>query len=337
MSIKSDSTIRDVAELAQVSLGSVSNFLTGKKPVSTKARARIEAAIAELGFIPNAAVRVMRGGRSHAVAFITPDPGNPYLVEVARGIEDVAVAAGLVVVVCNTQGDSDREEHFARTLAEMRIVGAIAMAAHGTESEEYLQVLEASGAAVVVIGAGEPKSHYAALDTDNFKGGQLAMEHLVSRGHENIALFAGPGAEPAVRDRFAGASRAYADAGFDPTSLRRIDAGAGFTASRLEGAEQVLALAPPPTAVLCANDLLALAVETVALRRGLRIPEDIALVGYDDIDSAQLSTVPLTTVRQPQHELGTAAARLVLALAAGQRPVESDVAFEPELIIRAST
>ncbi|MBO9627075.1 MAG: LacI family DNA-binding transcriptional regulator, partial [Microbacterium sp.] len=134
-------TIREVARLAEVSLGTISNYLNNNKPIAPETRDRIESAIDQLGFIPNAGVRVMRGGRSHAIAFLIPDSGNPFLVEVARGIEDVAIGARHVVVTCNTDGDREREDHYARVLSEMRVVGAVAMAM--SAGETALRRLEA--------------------------------------------------------------------------------------------------------------------------------------------------------------------------------------------------
>jgi LacI family transcriptional regulator len=327
-------TIRDVAQLAQVSLGSISNYLTDKKPVSPKARARIESAIAELGFIPNDAARIMRGGRSHAIGFVIPDAGNPFLTEVARGIEDVAIRSGYVVVSCNTDGDRGREDHYAQALSEMRVVGAVVMAM--STSENHLRKLEASGAVVVIAGSGHHDSGFPTVEVDNIHGGYVAMKHLLERGHRNVVFFGGPGAEPQIDDRYAGCVRAIVEAGLDPDNLTRLDANGNSTAARVAAAESVADLMPGVTAAVCANDLLALALEATLIRRGVSIPEQFAIVGYDDIDTAELAPIPLTTVRQPQYDLGRVAAQLVLDLAAGNEAAEIE-SFVPELVIRATT
>lgn len=327
-------TIRDVAAVANVSLGSISNYLTDKKPVSAEARARIEAAIAELGFIPNEAARIMRGGRSHAIGFVIPDAGNPFLTEVARGIEDVAILAGYVVVSCNTDGDRAREAHYARALSEMRVAGAVVMAM--STSEKHLQKLHASGAAVVVIGHSHLSSAFPTIEIDNVHGGYLAMRHLLDRGHHDMVFLGGPGAAPQIDDRFAGCVRALVEAGRDPAALRRIDATGNSTSARVAAAEQVADLLPGPTAAICANDLLALALESTLLRRDVAIPREFAIVGYDDIEGAQLAPVPLTTVRQPQYELGRVAAQRVLDIADG-RADQPIAPFVTELVVRGTT
>jgi LacI family transcriptional regulator len=327
-------TIRDVAKAANTSVGSISNYLNNTKRVSENTRERIDRAIDELGFIPNSAVRVVLGGRSHAIGFIIPDAGNPFLTEVARGIEDVAIDARNVVIICNTASDPNREAHYARALSEMRVVGAIVMALSTTEA--HMRTLEASGAAVVVLGASAQGSRFPTVGTDNEQGGFLATQHLLERGHRDIAFIGGPGADQAIQDRLAGSRRAFAEAGVDPEKIRRVDAHGGTLSSRMAAAEEVLSLQPRPTAAVCANDLIALALETVLLREDVSVPEEFALVGYDDIEAAETAPVPLTTVRQPKYELGRAAAELVLELAAGVTPQHHNV-FPAELIIRSST
>lgn len=328
-------TIREVARLAEVSLGTVSNYLNDNKPIAPETRERIESAIEQLGFIPNAGVRVMRGGRSHAIAFLIPDSANPFLVGISRGIEDVAIGAKHVVVTCNTDGDPDREEHYARVLSEMRVVGAVVMAMSAGESA--LRQLKASGAAVVVLGGGNHGFGFPGIDVENVHGGYLAMKHLLSLGHQDIVFVGGPGAEPQIDDRYFGCLRALDEFGLDRTRLRRINADGNTTAARRAVAERIVQELPEITAAFCANDLIALTLQSVLLQRGVSIPDQFSLVGYDDIDGAEVATVPLTTIRQPQYELGRAAAELVLALAAGDTATSHARSFEPELVIRSST
>ena len=328
-------TIREVAQLAQVSLGSISNYLSDKKPVSAKVRERIEAAIDELGFIPNDAARIMRGARSHAIGFVIPDAANPFLTEVARGIEDVAIEAGHVVVTCNTNSDRSREDHYVQALSEMRVAGAVVMAM--SASEGHLRKLQASGAAVVIIGSGHAASGFPTIELDSERGGYLAMRHLLERGHRSVVFFGGPGAEPQIEERYQGALRALGEAGLDASIVRRIDSDGNSTAARTAAAEHIAELIPSVTAALCANDLLALVLEATLTRRGIDIPRQFALVGYDDIDRAHLATVPLTTIRQPQYELGRAAARLVIDIAEGRGDTVVPPVFEPELVVRSTT
>jgi LacI family transcriptional regulator len=327
-------TIKDVAALAGVSVGSISNYLTSKKAISASARSRIEAAINELGFIPNSAVRVMRGQRNSAIGFMIPDSSNPFFSEVARGVEDVAIDAGYVVVICNTNGDDDRENHYARALSEMRVVGAIATPT--SASEKNLAQLDASGASIVLLGSGEQPLSFSSVDVDDVTGGMLAAQHLIERGHRDIVFFGGPAASPQIHARFEGLRRGYVAGGLDPSAIRRFDAPGSTTAARLAGAREVIAMTPRPTAAFCANDLLGIALEAELLRAGIAVPDQFEIVGYDDIESAQTAPVPLTTVRQPQFEIGKAAATLLLQQAKQGSP-HQHISFSPHLVEREST
>jgi len=327
-------TIRDVARVAGTSIGSVSNYLNNTTRVSVGTRKRIEDAIDALGFIPNSAVRVVLGARSHAIGFLTPDVPNPSLLEIQRGIEDVAIQAQDVVIVCNTDCDPAREAHYARTLSEMRVTGAIVMASSAAET--HMRTLEASGAVVVLIDADPRRSHFPTINSDNVQGGRIAMEHLLERGHRDIVFVGGPGAEQAVKERLAGAKAAFVNAGLDPAAIRRVDARGGSFASRSAAAEEVLQMRPRPTAALCANDLIALAFQNVLLANHIRVPQDMALVGYDDIEAGQTAPVPLTTVHQSSYEQGKAAAELVLEIAAHGTATPRPT-FPVELIVRQST
>lgn len=327
-------TIRDVAALAGVSLGTISNYLTAKKAISGAARTKIESAIDQLDFIPNTAVRVMRGQRNSAIGFMIPDSSNPFFSEVARGVEEVAIQAGYVVVICNTNGDDGRENHYARTLSEMRVVGAIATPL--SASEKNLRQLEVSGASIVILGSGERPPSFSSVDVDDVAGGLLAGQHLIERGHQDVVFFGGPAADPQIHARFEGLQRAFRTAGLDASDIRRIDAAGGSTAARLEGARRVIAMTDRPSAAFCANDLLAIALETELMRASIPVPDSFEIIGYDDIDSAQTAPIPLTTIRQPQFEIGKAAAELLLAAAQGNGE-RHHVTFQPELVQRGTT
>lgn len=329
-----NATIKDVAALAGVSVGSISNFLTSKKAISDRQRERIQSAIDELGYIPNSAVRVMRGQRNSAIGFMIPDSSNPFFSEVARGVEDVAIEAGYVLVICNTNGDDARENHYARTLSEMRVVGAIATPLSASESN--LSQLAASGASIVLLGSGDHPLAFSSVDVDDVEGGFLAARHLIERGHREIVFFGGPGADPQIHARFEGLRRGFVDSGLDPALIQRIDAPGASTSARLEGARSVIALSPRPTAAVCANDLLAIALEAELLRAGVDIPYQFEIVGYDDIDAAQTAPIPLTTIRQPQFEIGKAAATLLLRQAKDPG-AQKHISFSPELIARSTT
>lgn len=323
-------TIRDVAHRANLSLGTVSNYLTERKPVSKASRSRIEAAIQELGYVPNTAVRVMRGGRSHAVAFLVPEAANPFFSEVARGIEDVAVERGHAVMVCSTEGDSGRERQYSKVLSEMRVRAVVVFPS--VASKELVATLRHSGARVILLGSSGGRG-LSSVTVDDVRGGALAMAHLLELGHRRIAYFGGPRAELQIADRLRGARSMLKKYGLADDLLVRVDTTGTAQAQRLASAREVLAHPFRPTAVMCANDVLALALEVEAVRSGLQVPSDVSLVGYDDIEAAETALVPLTSVHQPHYELGRTAGELAFA--------ESDegrhVVLKPTLVVREST
>ncbi|BDZ52036.1 LacI family transcriptional regulator [Frondihabitans sucicola] len=323
-------TVREVAHRAGVSVGTISNYLNNRKPIAEPTRLRIESAIEDLRFVPNTAVRVMRGARSRVIAFLVPDSGNPYFAEVLRGIEDVAVQHDHVVVTCNTGGRQDLERHYARTLAELRVRATIVVPS--ASSGQQLAFLRESGSHVVGLGLGDSATGHSAVVVDDVHGGRLAMTHLLEGGHRDIAYFGGPAAERQISGRLAGCHAAAEEFGVDPARLVRYDAASNLPVDRSAAARQILDARPGPTAVVCANDVLALALEFEALRAGLRVPEDIAIVGYDDIEGASTAPVQLTTIRQPGYELGHLAAEMAL-----RAPEETEIArFTPVLVIRES-
>jgi|SRR5665647_1288028 len=324
-------TIKDVARAAGVSTGTVSNLINDTKRVGPQTAERITRAISELGFVPNSAVRVIMGGRTHAVGLLVPDATNPFFADVAQGIEDVTFSEDLMVVVCNTMGDPEREEHYTQALAEMRVRGAIALA---TDDDQYLARLARTGARVVTLGTPSGGRDFSNVAISDDVGGYLAVKHLIDRGHRRIALVGGAGAQHQIRERFAGAERAMRESGLDPAEAPRIYVPSATLGDRMDAGRRLIELSPRPTAAFCASDQLALAIEAYVLQAGLVIPDDLALVGYDDIEGAALAARPLTTIRQPQREIGVAAATLVLR---GEQETPESITFDPELVVRQSS
>ena len=174
------STIRDVASHAGVSAATISNFINDTKPISLKTRRKVEAAIAELNFVPNNASRVMRGGRNSAIGFVVPDLPDPFFAEVARGLEDAARALGYVLVACNTYGDPDIERQYVTALAEMRVEGVVVLPASSKVKSTHFSQLRSTGATLVLLGALEGEPDSCSVSFNDEKGGQIAMEHLLS-------------------------------------------------------------------------------------------------------------------------------------------------------------
>ncbi|MFG1946622.1 LacI family DNA-binding transcriptional regulator [Nonomuraea sp. NPDC048826] len=329
-------SIKEVAQLARVSVGTVSNVLNRPEIVSPPTRERVFEAIRELGFVRNEVARHLRVGRSRTVGLVVLDVSNPFFADVAQGAESVADEHDTMMMLCNSAADPDRERRHLDQLEQQRVLGVLITPVDAASPR--LAQLTARGTPVVLVdsAAAGPQCSVA---VDDRLGGRLAAAHLVERGHRRIAFVGGPLSIKQVADRRDGASAAVAAAGegaelvdFEITSL-------GVAAGRAAG-ERLAALpeAQRPTAAFCANDLLALGFLQAMSLRGLRVPDDVAIVGYDDIDFAAAAAVPLSSVRQPRELLGRTAIELLLEeVTAADEHRHRQVIFQPDLVVRESS
>ena len=340
--------MKDVATLAGVAVGTVSNVLNHPDLVRPRTRARVEAAMEQLGFIPNASARQLRAGRSRCLGLVVLDVTNPFFTEVARGVEDYAQAEGYAVILCNSDEAEDKERQYLRVLEEQRVRGILITPVHG--HAPAIKGIRDRGIPVVLLDRPGPAGH-CSVAVDDRRGGELAVAHLLALGHRRIALVNGPLAIRQCADRRRGAYEAVREAGLDAAEvLVEVRVPAMNTRCGADTGDQLRAAAPTlktglapipgpvPTAAFCTNDLLALGLLRRLSQLGVHVPGDIAIVGYDDIDFAADSAIPLTSVRQPKYQLGQTAAKLLLEEA--DRPAQHEhrrIVFTPELITRAST
>jgi LacI family transcriptional regulator len=330
-------SVKDVAAAAGVSLGTVSNVLNRPDLVSAATRVRVEDAMRQLGFVRNEGARQLRAGRSRTLAYVMLDATNPFFTDVAAGIEETAEAADTTLFLCNSDQRAEREDTYLERLAQQRVQG-ILITPVDPESAKLSEV-RGRGIPVVLVDRTRSDRDLCTVSVDDELGGRLAVEHLLDLGHERIAFVGGPERIGQVRDRHAGARAAMVAAGRSPDDLVVV-ATEGLTVAEGLAAGERLAGMPRrtrPTAAFCANDLLALGLLQRAISLGLRVPDDLAIVGYDDIDFAAAAAVPLTSVRQPRRALGRAAAELLLEEASDERHVHQHVQFTPDLVARAST
>jgi LacI family transcriptional regulator len=331
-------SIREVAAHAGVSVATVSNVLNRPDIVAKPTRERVQASISELGFVRNESARQLRAGRSRTIGLVVLDVANPFFTDLARGVEDEANKAGLAVILCNSDDQERKEKRYLDVLEEHRVHGVLITPVVGASTR--LASLQRRGTPVVLVDSRSPSRGQCSVAVDDVMGGDLAMSHLLEVGRERIAYIAGPTSIRQVADRYEGALRAFRRAGLASEALTVIQAGAlNVSAGQRAGAEiAALPASSRPTGVFCANDLIALGVLQEMTRNHIRVPEDISIIGYDDIDFAAAAAVPLTSVRQPRQELGHTAARLLLDEAAGDETHQHrQVIFEPELVIRQST
>lgn len=330
-------SVIDVAARAGVSLGTVSNVLNRPERVAAKTRDKVLRAIEELGFVRNEAARQLRAGQSRTVGLVVLDVGNPFFTDLAAGVERTAAAAGLSVVLCNSNDDSGRERHYLSMLQEQRSFGVL-ITPVGDENAA-IEEIRRRGIPVVLVDRAAG-SQQCSVSVNDFVGGQLAVAHLVEQGHRRIGFVGGPLGIVQVRERLAGARAAIATAGLRPDALVVIETARLDVASGRGSGPELAALSKRrrPTAVFCANDLLALGLLQDAVRRQLRVPDDLAILGYDDIEFAAAAAVPLSSIRQPRAQLGQAAMEMLLDEATNPDDHQHrQVVFEPDLVVREST
>jgi LacI family transcriptional regulator len=327
--------VKDVAALARVSLGTVSNVLNRPERVSPDTRLRVEQAMVDLGFVRNESARHLRTGRSRTLAYVMLDAANPFFTDVAAGIEEAAEESRFSLYMCNSGNRGDRETAHLAHLVEQRVQGILITPID--PEAPHLASAARGGTPVVIVDRTPRDEALCSVAVDDVLGGNLAVEHLLDRGHRRIAFVGGPESIGQVRDRLQGARDVLEAAGAPDLTVLGTDATTVREGRR--AGERLLGLggSKRPTAAFCANDLLALGLLQQVVASGLRVPDDLAIVGYDDIYFAGAAAVPLTSVRQPRHELGRRAAELVMDEAANPDHVHEQVVLLPELVARTST
>ena len=338
-------SIKEVARHAGVSLGTVSNVLNHPDLVAAATRQRVLDAIAALGYVRNDSARQLRAGRSRHIAVVVLDVANPFFTDVVRGAEAALEDSGVVVMVCNSAEDAGRERRHLDLLEEQRIRGVLITPVDDSQGSR-LEKLISRGTPVVLVDRGSGRHNRCSVAVDDVLGGRLAGEHLLATGHERIAFIGGPLSIPQVADRHAGIAAALdnaapGNAAADHAARLTVITTPNLTVAAGRAAGGELADLPArtrPTAVFCANDLLALGLLQGLTQRGMRVPDDVAIVGYDDIEFAAAAAVPLSSVRQPREQLGRTAAQLLLEeIEADGSHEHRHVVFQPDLVVRASS
>ncbi|MDQ1721069.1 MAG: LacI family transcriptional regulator [Pseudonocardiales bacterium] len=327
--------IKDVAAEAGVSVGTVSNVLNRPDIVAAATRDRVLTVIARLGFVRNETARQLRAGRSRSIGLVVLDVANPFFTDVARGAETVADANETIVMLCNTGEQPQRELRHLEMLEQLRVLGVLITPVN--IKSPRIDAMISRGVPVVLVDRRAARRLCCSVSVNDVLGGRLAVAHLLGQGHRRIAFVGGPMSIQQVRERRVGAEQALGDAADE---LAVLETAALSSAAGRQAAEQLAALSSSrrPTGVFCANDLIALGMLQELIRRGLRVPDDIAIVGYDDIDNAAEAIVPLSSVRQPREQLGRTAAELLFQeVEEGTGHRHRQMVFDPELIARASS
>jgi LacI family transcriptional regulator len=326
--------MRDVARAAGVSVSTVANVLSRPSIVAPKTRRRVQEAMTRVGYVRNGPARVLRGVPSAIVGSVLLDLANPFYAQVNRGIEDRLADEGCLVLAGSTDLDAARERRLLGLLEEQAVRGVII--APIDPDLDGLQELSRRGTPVVLVDHPRGRMDLCSVAVDDVFGGRLAAEHLLALGHRRIAYLGGSVDAVAVERRRAGVRQALAAAGLDPGEvLLDVRMSAGPPEDATDAVEQVLTASPRPTAVLCVNDTAALDVLRGLEAAGIGVPADMSVVGYDDLQFAARLSPPLTTVAQPTHPLGYAAADLLLDEARSDH-THREVLFQPSLVSRSS-
>jgi LacI family transcriptional regulator len=330
-------SIRDVAQHAGVSVGTVSNVLNRPGDVSADSISRVHRAIEELGYVRNDAARKLRAGTSTTVGFVVLDGQNPFFGDVVRGAEDEASSHGIAVLYGNTDEDVARERMYLDLFEEQQVRGVL-ISPYG-DIHTRLERLRTRGIHAVLVDRFSGDGRFSSVSVDNVVGGRMAVEHLIDTGRRRIAFVGGPFEIRQVGDRLAGARVAVENSG-EPVSIEVV-ATSGLTVSEGAAAGARILERPRhewPDALFASNDLLALGLlQALVGDQRVLVPNDIALIGFDDIAFAAAAAVPLSSMRQPSRMIGRTALRILLEETSDPDMIPRQTVFLPELVVRAST
>lgn len=329
------STIGDVAKRAGVSAMTVSRVINNSGYISQETRERVEQAIAELGYVPNALARGLRFKQTKTLALVLTDITNPFFTTVARGVEDAASEQGFTVMFCNTDESEEKEASYLNVLVQKQVDGVLLVPAQS--SPDSVTFLRERGVRFVVLDRRIPGADVDTVRCDSEHGACELVRYLLNLGHRRIAVLSGPEAVSTAADRVAGYRRALVEAGLDVDPV--LERYGSFTQDGGYGmAQAVLAAPQPPTALFAANNFIAIGALRALRQAGLRVPGDVSLVTFDDLPAAMVIDPFLTVAAQPAYEMGRQATALLL-----NRLIERDleapheIILPTELIVRAST
>jgi LacI family transcriptional regulator len=340
MLVKKRPTQSDVAKLAGVSQSMVSYILNENTnlKISKETRQRVFEAMTRLGYVPNNLARSLRSGQTQTVGLVVPDNSNPFFAEIARQIEDLVFERGFSLILCNTDGDAHKESTYVDVLLTKQVDGVILISANGSTAS--LEHLQQSGIPYVLTDRNIEGVHADLVLVDNLVGGYLATRYLVELGMRRIACISGP-VRTSSGDRVKGYEKALAEAGIDldpsliVASTYTIEGGIASMNSLLDSG-------PAPDGLFACNDMIALGAMRAAREHGLRVPQDLSVVGFDDIVLAHAIEPQLTTISQPISEIVREVTRLLFVRIEQKmetvKEIEAQrIVLQPQLIVRNST
>lgn len=328
-------TIHDVAERAGVSSITVSRVINNSGPVSDITRSRVEAAIAELDYVPNRLAQSLRSKRTSTLALVVTDITNPFFTTIARGAEDVASEAGYSVVFCNSDESVAKERKYLQLLFQQQVAGILLVPARS--QPDAIEFIQKNNTPVVVLDRQVPAVEVDVIRCDSVDGAYRLVSHLLELGHQRIAVLNGPKGVSTADDRLEGYERAMQEAGFhDYNDL--VHSGSFSFASGYDMAREIIAAVSRPTALFATNNFIANGALKALRETNLNVPEDMAVVCFDEMPEDMVSYPFLTTIAQPAYALGQEAARLLITKLSGEESEGcQEIVLPTELVVRASS
>ena len=326
-------TIKDVAALAGISYTTVSHVVNNTRPVSQEVRVKVEAAIKSLDYVPSAVARSLKAKTTATIGLLVPNSLNPYFAELARGIEDYCERNGYCVILCNSDDNPDKQRSYLRVLLEKRIDGLIVASAGGDSG--LVQGLAGVKTPMVIVDRGLEGVDADLVRIDHEYGAYLATRHLLELGHRDIATIGGPATTSVAQMRQAGFRRALKEAGITASPSRMLES--DFTSTGGYNAAAMLLESNPPSAIFAGNDMIGIGVLRAAAERNVRVPSQLSVIGFDDIQMSRYVYPALTTVGQSILQLGEMAAEVLLRRIATPDLATDQRIVTPSIVLREST
>ena len=327
-------TIKDVARMAGVSTTTVSHVINKTRFVAEATQQKVLAAVDELNYAPSAVARSLKCNTTRTIGMLVTKSTNPFFAEVVHGVEEYCYNSGYTLILCNTEGNLEKQRDYLRMLSEKRVDGLLVMCSD--LDQMLLDLLERKNDLPMVIMDWGPESPHTDNILDNAEnGGYIATKHFIENGHKKIGCLSGQADKSTCQERLKGFRKAMAEADLTVNEDWLLD-GDFECESAVEAAQKFIAMEDRPTAIFCFNDIMAMALISTFEQAGLRVPDDISIIGYDNIDLAPYFSPPLTTVHQPKRRLGKKAIEILLERVKDKNHERQTFEMTPKLVERKS-
>lgn len=326
-------TMKDIAKIAQVSVNTVSRALNDKPDISKATKERIREVAKQLNYKRNVLAKNLRTSKTEIIGVVVSDNSNPFFARVLKGIEDTTNERGYQIILCNTEERYEKEEKSVHLLLELRVAGLLITPTQA--NTEHIIELKRLGVPFVLLSRKMEDMITNYVICDDALGAYLATNHIVKQGHKRIAYLGGSAEISDAKERLRGYRQALLENNIEPDPLL-IKAGCMNPETGYRAMKEILAGQQCPTAVFCFSDYVAIGAIKAIEEKRYRIPADVAVVGYDDIEFAPYLRVPLTTIRNPQYSIGVEAAKLLIGIIEDDISQPHQVVLKPELVIRES-